>query len=172
MDGSLDAASLVALVVAAVALLAVAVLGRLLVRERRRAAEALRAVAAGQAELRALVEERMPDRSADPSDDMAAQVGHAEFLITDVGRAHAGLDDRVAPGRVVPDGIVLSAALGEPLVRAAALGHGLRRALSAESRNRIRFAMRREVRRSRKQRKQEMKEAWRRVRAEDAGSAA
>ena len=64
------------------------------------------------------------------------------------------------------DQLVLSAAFGEPLVKALALGHGVRRALSAESRNRIRFEMRREVRRARKVRRKEMKEAWRQMRTE------
>jgi hypothetical protein len=66
----------------------------------------------------------------------------------------------------VPDRLVLSATLGEPLVKAAAFGHGLRRALSARSRNRIWFEVRREVRRSRKQRRQDMKAAYRRMQAE------
>jgi hypothetical protein len=65
---------------------------------------------------------------------------------------------------------VLSATLGEPLVRVVSLGHGVRRALSAESRNRIRFEVRREARRSRKQRRREMKDAWRRERAASATS--
>ena len=43
-----------------------------------------------------------------------------------------------------------SVALGESLVRVLSLGYGVRRALTAESRNRIRFEMRREVKRSRR----------------------
>jgi len=65
------------------------------------------------------------------------------------------------------DRLVLSATVGEPLVKAMALGHGVRRALSAESRNRIWFEVRREVRRARKQRRRETKEAWRRMQAEE-----
>jgi hypothetical protein len=80
------------------------------------------------------------------------------FVITD-----AGTDVAV---EVVRERVVLSATLGEPLVKAVALGHGVRRALSAESRNRIRFEMRREVRRTRKQRRREMKDAWRREQAQ------
>jgi hypothetical protein len=49
---------------------------------------------------------------------------------------------------------VLSATLGEPLVKTAAFAHGVRRALSAESRNRIWFEVRREVRASRRRRRQ------------------
>ena len=58
-----------------------------------------------------------------------------------------------------------SVALGESLVTLVSLGYGVRRALSAENRNRIGFEMRREVRRSRKQRKRELKEARRHLRA-------
>jgi len=50
-------------------------------------------------------------------------------------------------------------------VKVVAFGHGVRRALSAESRNRIWFEMRREVRRARKQRRREMKDALRRMQA-------
>jgi hypothetical protein len=58
-----------------------------------------------------------------------------------------------------------SVALGESLVRIAALAYGVRRALSAENRNRIGFEVRREIRRSRRQRKRELKEARRHLRA-------
>jgi hypothetical protein len=62
-----------------------------------------------------------------------------------------------------------SVALGESLVRLVSLGHGVRRALSAENRNRIGYEMRREVRRSRRQRKRDLKEARRHLRqAQDA----
>lgn len=63
----------------------------------------------------------------------------------------------------VPERAVLSVTVGTPLVKAAAFGYGLRRALSAESRNRIAFEMRREVKRSRKLRRR----AARRTRVED-----
>jgi hypothetical protein len=86
------------------------------------------------------------------------RVDDPAYVITD-----AGTEPRVH----VPDRVVLSAAVGEPLVKAVALGHGVRRALSAESRNRIWFEVRREVRRSRKQRRREMKDAWRRMQAQD-----
>lgn len=79
----------------------------------------------------------------------------AEFVITDVGTPSASREPNVA------DRVVLSATLGEPLVKVAAFGHGVRRALAPETRNRIFFEMRREVRRSRKERRREMKQAWR-----------
>ncbi|HET7388939.1 MAG TPA: hypothetical protein VFJ19_20000 [Nocardioidaceae bacterium] len=54
-----------------------------------------------------------------------------------------------------------SVALGESLVRIVSFGYGVARALSPESRNRIRFAMGREVKRARKQRRREQRAAWR-----------
>jgi len=59
-----------------------------------------------------------------------------------------------------------SVALGESLVTLASFGYGVRRALSPENRNRIAFEMRREVRRSRKQRRRDLKEAKRHLRAQ------
>jgi len=85
----------------------------------------------------------------------------ATYVITDAGNAEA------TPN--VADGVVLTAALGEPLVKVVAFGHGLRRAASAESRNRIWFEMRREVSASRKRRRREIKEHLRRARAADRG---
>jgi hypothetical protein len=43
-------------------------------------------------------------------------------------------------------------------------GYGVRRALSAENRNRIRFEMRREVKSARRQRRRDVKEAKRHLR--------
>jgi hypothetical protein len=51
--------------------------------------------------------------------------------------------------------------LRESVIRIGSLSHGVRRALSAESRNRIRFEMRREVKRARKHRRVEQREAYR-----------
>jgi hypothetical protein len=57
-----------------------------------------------------------------------------------------------------------SVAAGESLVRVLSFGYGVRRALSAENRNRIRFEMRREVKRVRRQRRRDLKEAKRHLR--------
>lgn len=65
----------------------------------------------------------------------------------------------------VPDRLVLSATLGRPLLKAAAFSHGLRRALSARSRNRIRFEMRQEVRAARKRRRRAVRDHLRETRA-------
>jgi hypothetical protein len=88
------------------------------------------------------------------------------FLITDAGGVRPL--DGVAQDQIqVSDRLVLSATMGEPLVKVAAFGHGLRRALSPESRNRIWFEMRREVRAARKRRKQLVRQYQRDVRAAD-----
>ena len=52
-------------------------------------------------------------------------------------------------GAQLTAGQFASVAVGESLVRVLSFGYGVRRALSAENRNRIRFEMRREVKRSR-----------------------
>jgi hypothetical protein len=158
------AASTVALVLAAAALLGVAVLCVVLVvalrSERRRTTALL-------TRLTELADPGVPAAGVGPAaPPMSSAAAVAEFVITDLGVSRGPVD-----AIMVTDRVVLSAALGEPLVRGLALAHGLRRALSAESRNRIRFEVRREVRRSRRRRKQEMKEAWRQVRAEDGTAA-
>ncbi len=51
--------------------------------------------------------------------------------------------------------------LRESVIRIGSLSHGVRRALAPETRNRIRFEMRREVKRARKHRRVEQREAYR-----------
>ncbi|HNA99738.1 MAG TPA: hypothetical protein PKX56_06440 [Marmoricola sp.] len=92
------------------------------------------------------------------AESVTEQIDEA-VLITRIGEG--------TPEVEVPDRIVLSATLGEPIVKSAAFFHGLRRALAPESRNRIRFEMKREVRRARKQRRQDMKDAYRQLRREN-----
>ena len=94
--------------------------------------------------LRAQVERLSVELSASRA---ATTPDPAEYVITSAGGASR--DDLPQ----VSERAVLSVTLGEPLVKLAAFGHGLRRALSAESRNRIAFEMRREVKRSRKARR-------------------
>ncbi len=139
---------------------------RSLLASRRRLDAALRETAALRGRLDELAEqlERQARRPRVPDTTGHDTTGHettghdgASYVITDAGR----------PEPTVPDRVVLTATLGEPLVKAVSLGHGVRRALSAESRNRIWFEMRREMRRARKQRRREMKEAWRRMQADE-----
>ncbi|MGO4258611.1 hypothetical protein [Marmoricola sp. RAF53] len=90
------------------------------------------------------------------------------YVITDAGSVPSVLDaDLPADPVAVPDRLVLSATVGAPLVKVAAFSHGVRRALSAESRNRIWFEMRREVRAARKRRRRLVREHLRDVRAEE-----
>jgi hypothetical protein len=104
---------------------------------------------------------------ADPEPDQhAAEPQLAEFVITHVGEPGDG-SDQPAGDLAVPDRLVLSATLGEPLVKVAAFSHGVRRALRAESRNRIWFEMRREVRAARKRRRRLVKDYLRETRARE-----
>jgi hypothetical protein len=82
------------------------------------------------------------------------------YVITHVGEPEDATDQLP-----VSDRLVLSATVGEPLVKVAAFSHGLRRALSAESRNRIWFEMRREMRASRRRRRALRKRLEREYRA-------
>lgn len=78
-----------------------------------------------------------------------AVVDDREYLITELG------NDRgpKVPARIVPAPQFADILLRESVIKTAALAAGLRRALTPEVRNRIRFEMKREVKRSRKERK-------------------
>lgn len=145
--------TLVAICLAAAAVLAVVVLGALLLRERRHTAALLAAGHTESADLRRRVEELSLQLDAGRTITPTT----AEFLITDAGTSTAqALRQAQGPG-TVPDRVVVSAALGEPLVRVAALGHGLRRALDPRTRNRIWFEMKQQVRTARKQRRRDVR---------------
>jgi hypothetical protein len=154
----------------AVVLVAVAAAWRAVVtagRARRRLADEL---AASREEL-AAVQRRL--------DGLARRVPPAaqpqEFVITTAGSPDApggparpdGLDKLDQPGQEpLSARQFASVAVGESLVTLVSFGYGVRRALSAENRNRIAFEMRREVRRARKQRRRDLKEAKRHLRAQ------
>ena len=141
---------------AAMLLLVVAVLAVTRRRRSRHDLEAMLAAAQRESDLlRGRLEEinaRAVPRPADRPAPARSVEEQADFVITHVGEPEP---EAAAPTRgiAVPDRLVLSATLGEPLVKVAALSHGVRRALSAESRNRIWFEMRREVRASRRRRR-------------------
>ena len=80
-----------------------------------------------------------------------------EYVITHVGEP----EPEPEPVPTVPAPVSPTWCSSETVVQAASLFHGLRRALSPETRNRIRFHMRQEVKRSRKQRRAELREARR-----------
>jgi hypothetical protein len=79
-----------------------------------------------------------------------------EFVITDLGDP-----ELEQPAPQVGGALFADLVLRETVVKAASLAHGVRRALDPETRNRIRFEMRRELRRARKQRRADTRQARR-----------
>ncbi len=133
----------------------VAVLLGVVLRDRRRVHAELEAARREAAELR----EQVAGLVA--TDDARRPTGTTEYVITDVGApAPAGDDGTPVPGRI--DGrLFADIVLRESLLRAAAATHGVRRVLAPETRNRVRFEMRREVKRARKERREELRAARR-----------
>jgi hypothetical protein len=82
-----------------------------------------------------------------------------EYVITHLGEPVEQPEVEAVP--VVAPGLFTDIVLRETVVQTASLFHGVRRALSSETRNRIRFEMRRELKRARKQRRVEQREAYR-----------
>lgn len=82
---------------------------------------------------------------------------NTEYVITHLGEP----EPEVEAVPTVAPGLFADIVLRETVVQTASLFHGVRRALSPETRNRIRFEMRREVKRSRKQRRADIREARR-----------
>ena len=88
------------------------------------------------------------------------------FVITGLGTE--GADGAQAPvARDIDGRLFTDIVARETVVKAASWTHGLRRALSAESRNRIRFEVRQETRRAGRERRAEMKQALREFRARE-----
>ncbi|HET7067466.1 MAG TPA: hypothetical protein VFI21_07675 [Nocardioides sp.] len=85
--------------------------------------------------------------------------GPVEFVITDLGRDHS-VSEPVGPVRLERS-VFADIVLRESVVKAASLAHGVRRGLAPATRNRIRFEMRQEVRRARKQRRADQKASQR-----------
>ena len=146
--GAAGAVALVALVVA------------LLAHRRARRAEAL---AASLSE-RVAVPAAPAQAPAAPGSDPAA------FVITQVGGPRE--DDAPSAGSVpvarpIDGRLFTDIVARETVVRAAGWTHGLRRALSPETRNRIRFEVRQETRRAARGRRAEMKQALREFRARE-----
>lgn len=138
-----------------VAVLALAVAVR---RSSRSRAELAERVAALETTVGALQAARVPEPRAEP----------ASYVITAVADGEPGepAPSRVVEGRI--DGALFADIVArESVVKAAGLAHGLRRALAPEARNRIRFEMRQETKRSRKQRRADLKEALRDMQARE-----
>ena len=157
---------------AVVAALVAALLVLVLVRDRARARAELTAAREELADLRSRV------------DTLAARIPDPAYVITEVasmgqlegaarspaGRAPGAHARATVPVERIGGKLFADIVLRESVVKAAALSHGVRRALSAESRNRIRFEMRRELRRARKQRKEDLREARRELDARRRGA--
>ena len=141
-------------------------------QERRRLAAQVESAHADVEALRARVEELSRQLSTSTA-GVTGPDAH-EFVITSLpdgtlrGTLAAAAEEPATTTTSSPlsAGEFASVALGESLVRLLSLGYGVRRAFTAESRNRIRFEMRREVKRSRRQRRRDLKEAKRHLRAD------
>ncbi len=83
-----------------------------------------------------------------------------EFVITDLGREQPPAEPAHLDGPAFADIVVK-----ETVVKAASFARGVRRGLAPATRNRIRFEMKQEVRRARKQRRADLKAAARDLRA-------
>jgi hypothetical protein len=131
---------------------------------RRRLRSELDEARADVETLRARVE-ALAHRADEPADPQ-------EFVITSLDDSSQTAPVRLRSALAVPEGgrttlpagEFVTVALSESVVRLVSLGYGVRRALSAENRNRIRFEMRREVKRARRQRRRDLKEARRHLR--------
>ncbi|KRF11518.1 hypothetical protein ASG90_17485 [Nocardioides sp. Soil797] len=125
--------------------------------------------ARSDAELVATREEaaRLRDRVEALARQMEVRPSTEEFVITGIGRDEPAAEQAAEPqrieGRLFADLVVR-----ETVVKAASLTHGVRRALAPATRNRIRFAMRQEVKRSRKERRIEFREVRREMAARRA----
>lgn len=82
-----------------------------------------------------------------------------QFVITGLGADDVAQEPEPVP--TVEARLFGDIVLREAVVQAASLAHGVRRALTPESRNRIRFEIKREVKRSRKQRRADVRQARR-----------
>ena len=154
---------MVALVATAVLLAAACVLLAVVLAGSRRAGRALEQSRTEVAALAARLEDVERARLAP-----VPVMPETGFLITDVGAP--GNDD--PPADDVRTQMVLAGFVAEPLVKALAFGYGVRRALSAQNRNRIRFEIRREVRRARKERRRGARQSARQTSRQPTGQAA
>jgi hypothetical protein len=136
----------------------VAVVVALLVTVRRTRAhtdEVIATAAVATEELRqhlTTIEQRMDVER--PVTKVPARDDDPEYLITELGKPRTAVPMLPAP-------VFADIVARESMIKAASLLKGLRRALAPETRNRIRFEMKREVKRSRKQRKADVKQAIR-----------
>jgi hypothetical protein len=119
--------------------------------------------AAARAETEALRArlDRLESRGSHETDPVRPVVTPVEFVITDLGSEPEQPPEPVTVDAPAFADIVLK----ETVVMAASLAHGVRRGLAPANRNRIRFEMKQEVRRSRRQRRADLKAVQRDLRA-------
>ena len=140
----------------------VALLLALLAVRRARRAETL---AASLAERVALLESTVPDVTRPTADAPDAGAG----VITRMDAP--AVDGAHVPAAVPIDGRLFTDIVArETVVAAASWTAGLRRALSPETRNRIRFHVRQETRQAGRERRAETRQALREFRARERGS--
>lgn len=134
-------------------------------RERSLTRSELARTRAEAAELRDRVEAlaRTP-RAAEPETGS----DQPEFVITGIGTEPS--EPEAMPPARIEGSLFVDLVVRETVVKAVGLGHGLRRALAPETRNRIRFAMKQEVKRSRKARRIELRDVRRELAARRARS--
>jgi hypothetical protein len=122
------------------------------VRGRRAWARERASAHADVADLRARLEELERERRT------PTVATEAEFVITGLG---SETEPEPAPAAAIDGAAFADTVLRETVVKAASLAHGVRRGLAPATRNRIRFEMKQEVRRSRRQRRADLKQAQR-----------
>jgi len=140
--------------------------------QSRRALARERATARAEAaDLRTRLEALEAGAQADRQGPVVAT--DAEFVITDLaveGSSHA--EQLASPAPPIDGPAFADTVLRETVVKAASLAHGVRRGLAPATRNRIRFEMKQELRRARKQRRADLKAAQRDLRARQRRSLA
>jgi hypothetical protein len=177
MDSPLSGPLLVAALVLLTALLAALVVGLALAARtsRRQAAatgELSAALAASEARAAELAErlQRLERRSAGPhpTEPLTGRLSRAAYDGEEDPAPATSLEGRVeVDGRLFTDIVVR-----ETTIKAAGLWHGLRVALTPENRNRIRFEMKQEVKRSRRRRRDDLRAALRDLRARERAAMA
>lgn len=151
----LDSSVLAGLGVLALLVLLCASLLVALLRTRAGARHEVGAARAETAELRHQIEqiERVLSGPPRPVRPRVEQ----EYTITGLG----ALENVDQPAPPIDRALFADLVLRESVVKAASLAHGVRRALAPQTRNRIRFEVKREIRRARKQRRSDLKGARR-----------
>lgn len=134
------------------------------------------AVVRGQRRMQALEERLARAEQAPPAEPPQRAVEHPVALrsVADEDDDDAetlvptplGPDEDPEPAERVDREMFWDLLLRESVVRAAAVGHGVRAVLDPRARNRIRFEVRQEIKRARKQRRSEERAAVRQLRAD------